>query len=121
MNSNQPDQRSKSIPPKPPVKEPGDRSKSMPAKAPIMEPGNPDPKDAGKAANEVGQREYGEGNYKATREYNEGLKHHMQTHDVDKEARDAAPRSGQEAADMQSAEEAGRSRARKHGVDQEGK
>ena len=57
-------------------------------------------------------KQYGEGNYKATRDYDQGLKQHMQTHDVEKEARDAAPRSDAEAREMQRAEEAGRSRAR---------
>ena len=54
----------------------------------------------------------GEGNYKATRQYNEGVKDHMQHHDVEKEARDAAPKSDAEARDMERAEEEGRSRAK---------
>jgi hypothetical protein len=57
-------------------------------------------------------RQYGEGNYKATRDYNEGVKDHMQHHDVEKEARDAAPKSDAEARDMERAEEEGRSRAK---------
>ncbi|HST00918.1 MAG TPA: hypothetical protein VLJ84_04600 [Usitatibacter sp.] len=57
-------------------------------------------------------RQYGEGNYKATRDYNDGVKDHMQNHDVEKEARDAAPKSDAEARDMERAEEAGRSRAK---------
>lgn len=57
-------------------------------------------------------RQYGEGNYKATRQYNEGVKDHMQHHDVEKEARDAAPKSDAEARDMERAEEEGRSRAK---------
>jgi len=36
----------------------------------------------------------------------------MQSHDIEKEARDAAPKSDAEAADMERAEEKGRSRAR---------
>lgn len=56
--------------------------------------------------------QYGEGNYKATRQYNEGVKDHMQHHDVDKEARDAAPKSDAEAREMERAEEEGRSRAK---------
>ena len=31
-------------------------------------------------------QEYGEGNYKATRQYNEGLKEHVQEHDIEREA-----------------------------------
>lgn len=57
-------------------------------------------------------QQYGEGNYKATRQYNEGVKDHMQHHDVEKEARDAAPKSDAEARDMERAEEIGRSRAK---------
>jgi len=56
--------------------------------------------------------QYGEGNYKATRDYNKGVKEHMQGHDVEKEARDAAPKNDAEARDMERAEEAGRSRAK---------
>ena len=57
-------------------------------------------------------KEHGEGNYKATRDYNKGVQEHMQNHDVEKEARDAAPKTDAEARDMERAEEAGRSRAR---------
>ena len=56
--------------------------------------------------------QYGEGNYKATRDYDRGLKEHLRTHDVEREARDAAPRSEDEARQMREAEEAGRSKAR---------
>ncbi len=56
--------------------------------------------------------QYGEGNYKATREYNEGLKDHVQNHDIEKEARDAAPRSKSEEKAMEEAERIGKSRAR---------
>ena len=35
-------------------------------------------------------RQYGEGNYKAAREYNEGVKEHVENHDIEREARDAA-------------------------------
>jgi len=56
--------------------------------------------------------QYGEGNYAATRQYNEGLKKHLETADTEQEARDAAPRSQAEAQDMEQAERKGRSRAR---------
>jgi hypothetical protein len=73
--------------------------------------------DAGKPAGQQQQqsgegKEYGEGNYKATRQYNEGLKEHVQHHDIEKEARDAAPKSDAEAKEMEDAERAGKSRAR---------
>jgi coenzyme F420-reducing hydrogenase delta subunit len=57
-------------------------------------------------------QQYGEGNYKAARQYNEGLKEHVQNHDIEKEARDAAPRSAEEAREMEEAENIGKSRAR---------
>ena len=65
-------------------------------------------------------KEYGEGNYKAAREYNEGLKDHVENHDIEKEARDAAPRSADEEKEMEEAERVGKSRARgdaKHSPD----
>ena len=57
-------------------------------------------------------QQYGEGNYKATRDYNRGLKEHVEHHDIEKEARDAAPRSESEAREMEEAERAGKDRAR---------
>jgi len=60
----------------------------------------------------AGQGQYGEGNYKATRDYNAGVKDHMQHHDVEKEARDAAPKSDAEQREMDRAEQAGKSRSK---------
>ena len=57
-------------------------------------------------------QQYGEGNYKATRDYNRGLKDHVEHHDIEKEARDAAPRSEEEAREMEQAEREGKDRAR---------
>jgi hypothetical protein len=57
-------------------------------------------------------KEYGEGNYKATRQYNEGMKDHVEHHDIEREARDAAPKSADEEREMEEAERIGRSRAR---------
>lgn len=57
-------------------------------------------------------KQYGEGNYKATRDYNRGMKDHVEQHDIEKEARDAAPRSAAEEKEMEDAERAGKSRAR---------
>jgi hypothetical protein len=57
-------------------------------------------------------KEYGEGNYKATRQYNEGLKEHVEHHDIEKEARDAAPKSPDEEREMEEAERIARSRGR---------
>lgn len=58
-----------------------------------------------------GDRQHGEGNYKATRDYNRGVKEHMQSHDVEREARDAAPRSEDEAREMREAEDLGKKKA----------
>ena len=70
-------------------------------------------KPAGQQQQQGGEgQEYGEGNYKAARQYNEGLKEHVQNHDIEKEARDAAPRSAEEASEMEEAENIGKSRAR---------
>jgi len=62
------------------------------------------------AASGAGQQ-YGEGNYQATRDYNDGVKDHLKNHDVEREARDAAPRSPKEAKELQDAEDLGKSRA----------
>jgi hypothetical protein len=58
---------------------------------------------------------YGEGNYKATRDYNEGLKEHVQNHDIEKEARDAAPRTASEEKEMEEAERFAKSKSRGEG------
>jgi hypothetical protein len=63
------------------------------------------------AASGEGQQ-YGEGNYAATRKYNEGLKRHLESSDVEREARDAAPRDAAESEEMSEAERIGRSKAR---------
>jgi hypothetical protein len=64
--------------------------------------------DAGGGAGQ----QYGEGNYQATRDYERGLKEHMKSHDIEREARDAAPRSDAEKKEMDEAESVGRSRAK---------
>ena len=79
------------------------------------QPAKPDtkrkPQQQQNAASGEGQQ-YGEGNYKATRQYNEGVKDHVEHHDIEKEARDAAPRSPEEAREMEEAERLAASRAR---------
>jgi hypothetical protein len=62
----------------------------------------------------VGQQ-YGEGSYSGTRKYNEGVKEHMQHHDIEREARDAEPRSAAEEKEMEEAERIGRSKSRGEG------
>ena len=63
-------------------------------------------------------QQYGEGNYAATRQYIEGLKDHVENHDIEKDARDAAPKSDAEAREMEEAERIGRSRSRALGEEQ---
>jgi hypothetical protein len=70
---------------------------------------------AGKQQQSGEGKEYGEGNYKATRQYNEGLKDHVEHHDIEREARDAAPKNASEEQEMEEAERIGRSRARGEG------
>ena len=65
-------------------------------------------------------QQYGEGNYKATREYNEGVKEHVQNHDIEREARDAEPRSASEEKEMQEAERLARSKSRAEGASPDG-
>ena len=72
-----------------------------------------EPEDQKQQQQQPGEgQQYGEGNYKATRDYNRGMKEHVEHHDIEKEARDAAPKSEEEAKEMEEAERAGRSRAR---------
>lgn len=82
-----------------------------------QQPQRPPEKDSsGRQQQQSGTgQQYGEGNYKATRDYNKGLEDHMKHHDVEREARDAAPRSEEEARQMEEAERAGRERAKDKG------
>jgi hypothetical protein len=92
-------------------------------KAPVKEPGAPPPKksqqqagqapaDSGRGQQQGGKGEFGEGNYAASRAYDDGVARHLATHDVEREARDAAPRNSREAEDMERAEGIGRARGR---------
>ena len=58
------------------------------------------------------QNVYGEGNYEATRQYNAATKKFVQSGRVEQSARDAAPRSQQEAQEMKDAEQAALLRAK---------
>jgi hypothetical protein len=81
-------------------------TRAMPPKPPVKEPETPLPKEA------APDTEHGEGNYKASKDYNDGLKRHLATADTEQEARDAAPDSPDEAADLQRAEAVGQARSR---------
>ncbi|HZQ59861.1 MAG TPA: hypothetical protein VFC24_00850 [Casimicrobiaceae bacterium] len=57
-------------------------------------------------------KEHGEGNYKATRDYNERTKRFVESGKVDEAAHEAAPHNPQEASEMEQAEQVGRSHAK---------
>jgi hypothetical protein len=54
----------------------------------------------------------GEGNYTAARHYDEKLQDHVKHHDMQAEARAAAPADADEAAEMEHAEQVGKAKAR---------
>jgi hypothetical protein len=54
----------------------------------------------------------GEGNYEAARRYEDKLRDHVQHHDVEREARDAEPKSEGEKREMERAEQIGKRRAK---------
>ena len=59
-----------------------------------------------------GDREHGEGNYKAARKYDEGVSRFARSGKVEAAARAARPRSQREADEMEKAEVRGRSRSK---------
>jgi hypothetical protein len=61
---------------------------------------------------------HGEGNYEATRDYNKRTKEYLESADVTEDAKKAAPRTEQEAREMEQAEAAGKRHA-KGGVQEE--
>jgi len=78
-------------------------------------------KDSGQQQMQGGEgKQYGEGNYKATRQYNDGVKEHMQHHDIEREARDAEPRTAADEQEMERAERIGRSKSRGEGAAPDG-
>lgn len=57
-------------------------------------------------------KEHGEGNYKATRDYNERTKDFIESGKVDEAAERSKPKNEKEARDMREAEEAGKSHSK---------
>jgi hypothetical protein len=77
-------------------------------------PGSKDQRSQHTSAAEPGENEQveGEGSYTATHRYNEGVQKHLQTHDVESEAEEAREAlEGDEGAELQQAEQRGKSRA----------
>ena len=64
------------------------------------------------AEREMSDKEHGEGNYKASRKYNEATKKFVESGRVDQAARDAEPDSESDALQMANAEAQGRRRAK---------
>ena len=58
------------------------------------------------------QEEMGEGSYEGTRQYNKRTEEYLKTHDVEKDAEAAKPRSEEEARDIERAEEEGKSHSK---------
>ena len=54
----------------------------------------------------------GEGDYEAARRYEEKLRDHVQHHDMERDAREAEPKSEGEEREMEQAEELGKQRAK---------
>ena len=72
-----------------------------------------DKKDQGQQQAQSGQgQQYGEGSYSGTKQYNDGLKKHMNQHDIEQEALDAAPKSEEEARQMEEAERIARGKSK---------
>jgi hypothetical protein len=69
----------------------------------------PKPQDAGKPQRDT---EHGEGNYKASREYNDATRDFVKSGQVEQAAEKAKPRNQQEQEEMRKAEEAGRDRSK---------
>ena len=57
-------------------------------------------------------KEHGEGNYKASRDYNERTKNFVESGKVDDAAQKAKPQNQQEAREMEKAEQEGKSHAK---------
>lgn len=57
-------------------------------------------------------KEHGEGNYKASKQYNDATKQFVESGKVEDAARDAEPRNQQEQREMREAEKAGKSHAK---------
>lgn len=62
-------------------------------------------------------KEHGEGNYKASRDYNEATKEFVESGKVDEAARKAAPQSPQEEREMRAAERLGKKRSKGEDAD----
>lgn len=60
----------------------------------------------------AGKQQMGEGSYEGTRDYDRRQAEYMKTHDIQKDAEAAKPKSEQEAREMKQAEEEGKSHSK---------
>lgn len=60
----------------------------------------------------AGKQQMGEGSYEGTRDYDQRQAEYMKTHDIQKDAEAAKPKSEQEAREMREAEEEGKSHSK---------
>lgn len=81
---------------------PGDENREQPESGSTDSPG-------GKPG---AKQQMGEGSYEGTRDYNRRQAEYMKTHDVDKDAEAAKPKSEQEARELREAEEEGKSHSK---------
>jgi hypothetical protein len=75
-------------------------------------PSTPSTRAPAAPAADAGSKIQGEGDYEAARRYDKDVKRFVETADIDKAAHDAAPKSAEQAAEMQAAEQAGLARSR---------
>jgi hypothetical protein len=86
---------------------------TMPPEPQVDKPAVPPPTDGPQWERESNpRREYGEGNYAASKRYNDATERYVESHDVEKEAREAAPNSPDEARELERAEDSARRRAK---------
>jgi hypothetical protein len=69
-------------------------------------------REGGQQRQQSGQNVHGEGNYAATRQYDDATKQYVESGRVEEAARAAAPKSQAEAREMEAAEAEGKRRAK---------
>lgn len=72
-----------------------------------------DSKKPSPSPDSAGKHVQGEGDYEAARRYRGEVEKYVQSADIERAARDAAPRDAHEAAQLSAAEAAGRKRAKR--------
>ncbi len=98
---------------KQPAQDPSTAEKNPPRHAPVRDRKDQPSRDPVDSPEKIapGDREHGEGNYKASREYNDATRQFVKSGRVDEAADQAAPQSDEEAREMEEAEKTGRQHA----------